>query len=214
MDISNSHFTTPIGKFRLLRLLGKGKSGYSHLADGPDGQCVVKMMHDEPCEYYQFGDNKVESEVSAYNILSQIGIKTPKLDYHDSENQFLIKEYLPGPTASQWLIDGGDVKHVLPDLFTMALKAQKSEFNIDYFPTNFVISNKQLYYIDYEINPYDPQWDLTHWGLYYWANVDGLADYFKNGDPLSINVSVDSGKPITAPFEETVNLWVEKYSIK
>jgi hypothetical protein len=205
--------STPIGEFKLKRLLGKGKSGYSHLAEGVDGYCVVKIMHDEPCNYYQFGDNKVSSEISAFEILRDIGINIPRLYYHDSDKKYLIKEYLDGPTAAKWLVNGGEVQKVLPDLFMMASKSKKSGYNIDFFPTNFVICSNGLFYIDYEINAYDPQWNLVNWGLYYWANKEGLAAYFKTGDPLSINISADSGKPITEPFEEVVDQWIELYSL-
>jgi hypothetical protein len=202
------YFNTPIGEFKLVRLLGKGKSGYSHLAEGPEGQCVIKLMHDEPCDYYQFGENKVESEIQACKILNDIGIKVPKLIYHEAENNYLIKEYLDGPTSAQWILNGGDVQEVLPELFSMANISKESGYNIDYFPTNFVIVTDRLYYIDYEINVYDPQWDLVNWGLYYWANKEGLSKFFKNGDPLAINISAESGKPITEPFHEKVDHWI------
>ena len=48
--------------YSLLKLLGKGKGGYSYLAQMADGQqVVVKQIHHEPCVYYQFG-NKIEAE--------------------------------------------------------------------------------------------------------------------------------------------------------
>jgi hypothetical protein len=208
MDLIN----TPIGEFRLLKLLGKGKSGYSHLAKGEDGYCVVKIMHDEPCDYYEFGENKVSSEIHAYEILSNIGINIPKLYYHNADKNYLVKEYLEGPTAAGWLIHGGDVTKVLADLFLMAVNSKKSGYNIDFFPTNFINHSSGLFYVDYEINAYNPQWDLFNWGLYYWANREGLAAYVESGDPLSINISAESGKPITEPFQEIVNSWINIYA--
>ena len=53
------------GEYRILRLLGKGKGGYSYLAGGPQGQVVVKQIHHEPCSYYQFGD-KLAAELHDY----------------------------------------------------------------------------------------------------------------------------------------------------
>ena len=39
--------------YSLLKLLGKGKGGYSYLAQMADGQqVVVKQIHHEPCVYY------------------------------------------------------------------------------------------------------------------------------------------------------------------
>ena len=55
--------------YSLLKLLGKGKGGYSYLAQMADGQqVVVKQIHHEPCVYYQFG-NKIEAELRDYNHL-------------------------------------------------------------------------------------------------------------------------------------------------
>ena len=42
--------------YQVVRLLGKGKGGYSYLTEGPEGQVVVKQIHHEKCDYYQFGD--------------------------------------------------------------------------------------------------------------------------------------------------------------
>ena len=42
--------------YSLLKLLGKGKGGYSYLAQMADcQQVVVKQIHHKPCVYYQFG---------------------------------------------------------------------------------------------------------------------------------------------------------------
>ena len=40
--------------------------------------------------------------------------------------------------------------------------------NIDYYPTNFVVREGTLFYIDYECNSYMEQWDFEHWGIQYW----------------------------------------------
>ena len=48
--------------YKIIKLLGKGKGGYSYLAtDGAD-EFVLKQIHHEPCDYYQFGD-KIQSEI-------------------------------------------------------------------------------------------------------------------------------------------------------
>ena len=41
--------------------------------------------------------------------------------------------------------------------------------NIDYYPTNFIVRDETLFYIDYECNPYQRQWDFANWGLQYWS---------------------------------------------
>ncbi|MDE6984380.1 MAG: hypothetical protein K2O99_07585, partial [Lachnospiraceae bacterium] len=54
--------------YRILRLLGKGKGGYSYLAESDGQAVVVKQNHHEPCDYYQFGD-KMEAELRDYDRL-------------------------------------------------------------------------------------------------------------------------------------------------
>ena len=48
-------------EYRIIRLLGHGKGGYSYLAEREGRQAVLKQIHHEPCEYYHFG-NKIEAE--------------------------------------------------------------------------------------------------------------------------------------------------------
>lgn len=202
------YIDTNLGPVLIEKLLGQGKSGYSYRGQAGTRAVIFKQMHDEPCTYYHFGNNKVRLEVNAYRVLQPTGIRLPRLLEFDDERLYLIKEYIAGPTAADWLISGGDAAQIIGQLFEMAELVQRHNLNIDYFPTNFVISKKSLYYIDYEMNPYDPQWNLENWGLYYWANPAGLKHYFETGDPLAINVSADSGVPIKAPFAEMVQGWI------
>ena len=37
--------------------------------------------------------------------------------------------------------------------------------NIDYFPTNFILNNGLLWYIDYECNDYMEEWNFENWGI-------------------------------------------------
>ena len=46
-------------EYKIIKLLGKGKGGYSYLATDGEKQYVLKQIHHEPCSYYQFG-NKTE----------------------------------------------------------------------------------------------------------------------------------------------------------
>ena len=49
-------------EYTVLRLLGKGKGGYSYLVTDGEREYVLKQIHHEPCEYYTFGD-KLQSEL-------------------------------------------------------------------------------------------------------------------------------------------------------
>ena len=39
-------------EFEVIKLLGKGKGGYSYLVTDGDKEYVLKQIHHEPCSYY------------------------------------------------------------------------------------------------------------------------------------------------------------------
>ena len=77
-------------EYRVLQLLGKGKGGYSYLVTDGAGEYVLKQIHHEPCDYYQFGD-KLASELGDYEKLTDIGVPMPKLLAVDREHERLLK---------------------------------------------------------------------------------------------------------------------------
>lgn len=65
----------------------------------------------------------------------------------------------------------------LPQIRQMAKQAFATELNIDYFPTNFVVREGLLYYIDYECNCYTEEWSFENWGIHYWSKTPVLNEY-------------------------------------
>lgn len=53
----------------------------------------------------------------------------------------------------------------------MCGKLYPLNLNIDYFPTNFVVQNGKIYYIDYECNNYMEEWNFENWGIKYWSKT-------------------------------------------
>ena len=153
--------------YTVIRLLGKGKGGYSYLVTDGETEYVLKQIHHEPCDYYQFG-NKLESEVRDYERLREVGIRIPQLYEVDWENERILKKYIEGPTIAE-LVPRDQVK---PEYFhqvrQMCQVLYAAGLNIDYYPTNFVVQDGLLYYIDYECNPYMQQWDFETWGIHHW----------------------------------------------
>lgn len=64
-------------EYRIIRLLGKGKGGYSYLASDKEQRFVLKQIHHEPCSYYQFG-NKIQAEINDYNRLKKLVSESQK----------------------------------------------------------------------------------------------------------------------------------------
>ena len=156
--------------YRILRLLGHGKGGYSYLAERDGAPVVLKQIHHEPCDYYSFG-NKIEAEQRDYARLREAGVRVPRMLELDPARERIVKEYIEGPTVFELLRDGRSAEAFLPQVREMASQARALGLNIDYFPTNFVVSKGLLYYVDYECSAYSDEWNFENWGLKYWSRT-------------------------------------------
>ncbi len=163
-------------EYRIIRLLGKGKGGYSYLSERDGFSCVLKQIHYEPCDYYQFG-NKIEAEINDYNRLKQIGIRIPAMLEVDIENERIIKEFIDGDTIYELVRKDQMLPAYVDQMRSMCRLLYAAHTNIDYFPTNFVVQNGELYYIDFECNEYMEQWDFENWGVKYWSKTPEFLQY-------------------------------------
>lgn len=163
-------------EYTALELLGKGKGGYSYLVTDGQQEYVLKQIHHEPCDYYQFGD-KLASELRDYQRLSEIGIPMPRLLDADHEKERILKEYIPGDTIYRRVSEDRMEENFFRQMEDMCRKLYLAGTNIDYFPTNFVVCGGKLYYVDYECNDYQQQWDFAHWGILYWQKTPEFLKY-------------------------------------
>ena len=100
----NKEMTVNGKSYTIIKLLGKGKGGYSYLAESGNNRYVLKQIHHEPCDYYQFG-NKLEAEIRDYRKLKEIGIKMPVMLETDVENERILKEFIDGDTIYQLVLE-------------------------------------------------------------------------------------------------------------
>lgn len=176
MGLTNEMMNVNQTKYRLVKLLGHGKGGYSYLAEREGKQYVLKQIHHEPCDYYSFG-NKIEAEQNDYNRLVQAGIRMPKMLDIDMAEERIIKEYIEGPTIYELVKNGAMKEAYLKQVQEMAQVVYAAGLNIDYFPTNFVVQEEQIYYIDYECNNYMEEWNFENWGIKYWSKTEEFLEY-------------------------------------
>lgn len=160
----------------VIRLLGKGKGGYSYLVSDGTKQSVLKQIHHEPCDYYQFG-NKIEAEINDHKRLKRIGIRMPELFDVDIENERVWKEYIDGDTIFDLVLRDQMKPHYIEQVRYMCRLLYAADTNIDYFPTNFVVQRGELYYIDYECNDYMDEWNFENWGVKYWSKTEEFMAY-------------------------------------
>ena len=168
-------------EYEVIKLLGHGKGGYSYLVkDENSNFYVLKQIHHEPCSYYTFG-NKIEAELNDYKTLSNVGIRLPKLIEVDIENERILKEYVDGETIDKYVLLDKMKEEYITQVRAMCQILYKNNLNIDYFPTNFVVQNDVLYYIDYECNSYMEEWNFENWGIKYWSKTNEFISHFIKG---------------------------------
>lgn len=170
------HLTVCGERYRVIRLLGHGKGGYSYLAERDGRQVVVKQIHHEPCDYYQFG-NKIETERRDYRKLAETGIRMPEMLAIDEASERIVKAYIEGATIFELVRDGIPVEPYLAQVREMAAQAKSHGLNIDYFPTNFVVHDGLIWYVDYECNPYMDEWSFENWGILYWSRTEAFEKH-------------------------------------
>lgn len=160
MKVNNIEYT-------LIKELGKGKSAYSYLVEDDNHfKYVIKKIHHEPCDYYNFTD-KFKCEIDDYNYLKTF-LNIPKLIDVDEKEESLLKEYIEGKTIQELIQENIEVDDYIIEIRKIASICKDRNINIDYYPTNFIPYNGELYYIDYECNHYDEKWDFDNWGIQYW----------------------------------------------
>ena len=158
-------------EYRVIRPLGKGKGGYSYLVERDGQQYVLKQIHHEPCDYYQFG-NKLQSEIDDYARLRQIGVPMPEMLAVDVEGERILKQYIPGDTVDVLVAEDRLPEWCIHHMEALCERLYAENTNIDYYPTNFIPLDGTLFYVDYECNDYMQQWDFQHWGVQYWRKPE------------------------------------------
>ena len=172
----NETMTVNGKEYTVIKLLGKGKGGYSYLAEKEGRQYVLKQIHHEPCAYYQFGD-KIQAEIHDYERLKRIGIRIPEMLDVDIGNERILKEYIEGETIFDLVLNDRMKEEYIAQVKEMCGLLYPANTNIDYFPTNFIPRNGCLYYIDFECNDYMEEWNFENWGIKYWSKTPEFMKY-------------------------------------
>ena len=110
------------------------------------------------------------------------GIRLPRMLDVDIENERIVKEYIDGPTIYELVKDDAMDDSYIVQVREMAQMVYSAGLNIDYFPTNFVVANGAIFYIDYECNLYTDEWNFENWGIKYWSKTKEFLEYMQKRD--------------------------------
>lgn len=169
-------------EYAVLRLLGKGKGGYTRLAERDGARYALKQIHHEPCDYYAFGD-KLCAELGDYERLRKLAVPLPALLDVDRGAERLLKEYIPGKTVYRLVLESALEPWHLEQAGALSRALREAGLNLDWFPTNFIPHNGTLYYVDYECNGYMEAWSFEKWGMLYWSRTEQFDAYAReHGD--------------------------------
>ena len=92
----------------------------------------------------------------------------PELLDADREQERILKTYIRGETVASLVAENRMEPDYYRQIEAMCARLYPANTNIDYYPTNFVVQDGTLYYIDFECNDYMQRWDYEHWGRQYW----------------------------------------------
>ena len=97
----------------------------------------------------------------------------------DVENERILKEFIDGDTIYQLVLEDKMKTDYIEQLHRMCALLYAANQNIDYFPTNFVVHNEEIYYVDFECNDYMEEWNFENWGVKYWSKTPEFLQYVK-----------------------------------
>lgn len=88
-----------------------------------------------------------------------------------------MKEFTDGDTIYQLILQDKMKSTYVEQLRSMCALLYAAHINIDYFPTNFVVCNEEIYYVDFECNDYMEEWNFENWGIKYWSKTPEFLQY-------------------------------------
>ena len=97
-----------------------------------------------------------------------------------SVRQRILKDYIDGKTAYELVLQNEMKPEYIEQIREMCRLLNPKGINIDYFPTNFVVQDGLLYYVDYECNQYMEEWNMENWGIKYWRRTAEFEEYLEN----------------------------------
>ena len=91
----------------------------------------------------------------------------------------MSRHYIEGDTIYDLVKQDKMEAAYIEQIRDMCVLLYAANTNIDYFPTNFVVQNEAIYYIDFECNDYMTEWNFENWGIKYWSKTPEFMQYVR-----------------------------------
>lgn len=96
----------------------------------------------------------------------------------DFEKEIVLKEFIDGDDIVSLVKNNRMKDEYLSQAREMAKKINEKGLNLDYYPTNFIVQDEKLFYIDYECSGYSDEWNFENWGKKYWSRTEDFKNAF------------------------------------
>lgn len=161
------------------RLVGQGEHSYTFQVsdhDIPTRRYSLKQMVYTPGKLHRVGQH-VREDIEDYRRLCELGIRVPGMMDVDIERERILKEYIQGPSVYELVMADQMQPEYVEQARTMAGQLRRHHIDIDWFPSNFVVNDGKLFYVDYHCHDYDETRDFERVGLPYWSKGPELLAY-------------------------------------
>jgi len=160
-------------EYLIMRILGTKKGIDHYLSTDNKGLYVILEKENATKEE---AETFVKNEVESYKVLSEIGIKIPKLKCSDQKQGLVVREYIEGVPASNHIFNCELKADHLDQIRDMSITAERNNICLDYFPTNYVIRRDKVNYVSYEWYPYNKEYSFDNKIKQYWLNSNSVVD--------------------------------------
>lgn len=138
--------------------------------------------------------SKLVEDVKTRKSLMKCGIFAPKYKKIDKKQNITIEQFIEGQNALSKLVEGDLPDEFYQELFNVYRFCRFSKIEINYFPENFILGKKKMYYTSFDCRPQDEKYNLENYGLYYWIYSSELVTHLKE-----LGIKEDKSRLLSTP---------------
>ncbi len=126
---------------------------------------------DDPEAYQTFDKN--------YSKIKATGITFPKVFVNDNKQHKVLMQYIPGENCLDMLVKGDLDDDVYEGIFLIACYARHEGYTLNYDPSNFKMYKGTLYYLKFDLFPYQEKEAFQLQGVRLWVYTKEFVQLLK-----------------------------------